>query len=240
MKGVICAGGLGTRLKPLTDVTNKHLLPIYNKPMVFYPIETLINAGIQDIIVVTGGQYAGDFFRVLKNGHQLDIKNLNYAYQEGEGGISAAIACAETHAKGDDIAVILGDNYFEDDITQHIKEYKDGAKVFLKEVPDPERFGVPAFENEKITAIYEKPTIPPSKYAITGLYLFDNTVFDRIKTLKPSARGELEVTDLNNSYLKEGKLSHSKLEKYWRDMGTIETMQEVSNRIAETHKKYQS
>lgn len=237
MKGVVLAGGKGTRLYPLTHATNKHLLPVYNKPMVYYPIQTLAKAGIDEVLVVTGGPHAGDFIHVLKNGEDLRLKNLSYAYQEGEGGISAALAIAEGFADNDNICVILGDNCTDADIRHDVECFRGGAKVFLKEVDDPERFGVPSFDKEgKVTGITEKPLTPASKYAVTGLYLYDNTVFDRIRTLKPSDRNELEVTDLNNSYLKEGKLQWTELNGFWKDAGTFDTLHEVSSHWASIHR----
>jgi glucose-1-phosphate thymidylyltransferase len=229
MKGVILAGGLGTRLYPLTRVTNKHLLPVYDKPMVFYPIKTLVDAGIKEILIVTGGPYMGHFMGILKNGHELGIKHLEYAVQEGEGGIAAALSLAEDFADGENIAVILGDNCTDADISKEVASFAGGAKVFLKEVSDPERFGVPTFNAKgKIITITEKPKKPKSSYAVTGLYLYDKTVFKRIKNLVPSKRGELEVTDLNNSYLKEGGLVWGELNGYWKDAGTFDTLFEVN------------
>ncbi len=228
-KGIICAGGLGTRMYPLTFATNKHLLPVYDKPMVYYPIQTLVKAGIKDIIVVTGGPHAGHFVPTLRDGHDFGADHIYFAYQEKEGGISQAIACAEKYAQGEDVAVILGDNCTDADISKEVAEFKDGAMIFLKKVPDPERFGVPVFnEHQKIVAIQEKPSRPLSDFAVVGLYLYDETVFDKIRRLKPSARGELEVTDLNNAYLAEGKLKWAELGGYWRDAGTFETLYEVN------------
>ncbi|OGG40441.1 spore coat protein, partial [Candidatus Kaiserbacteria bacterium GWA2_50_9] len=208
MKGIILAGGIGTRMYPLTHATNKHLLPVYDRPMVFYPIQTLLKTGIRDIMIVVGGPHAGHFFSVLKNGKELGIRHLEFAYQEGverngkkiEGGIAHALSLCEDFARHSSVAVILGDNTTDADISGSVKKFKEGAMIFLKEVPDPERFGVPVFDKggKKILSIEEKPKNPKSNYAVTGLYLYDNTVFDRIKTLSPSARGELEVTDLNN------------------------------------------
>lgn len=229
MRGVICAGGLGTRLYPLTHATNKHLLPIYDKPMIHYPIETLVKAGIKDIVLVIGGPYAGDFVRVLKDGRQLGANHLFYAYQEKEGGIAEAIACAKPYVDEESITVILGDNCTDTDISKEVCDFKEGAMVFLKEVPDPERFGVATLKSGQITEIQEKPKHPESNYAVTGLYVYDHTVFDKIDQLEPSKRGELEVTDLNNMYLREGKLHWSILEGYWRDAGTFETLYEVGS-----------
>jgi glucose-1-phosphate thymidylyltransferase len=229
MKGVVLAGGLGTRLRPLTLVTNKHLLPVYDKPMVFYPIKTLVDAHINELLIVAGGPFVGHFMGVLKNGKELGLKHLEYAYQEGEGGISAALSLAEDFADGDSIAVILGDNCTDADISKEVSEFKDGAKIFIKEVTDPERFGVPTFDaNQNIIGITEKPKNPDSHYAVTGLYLYDNTVFNRIRELKPSLRGELEVTDLNNLYLEAGRLSWGELKGFWKDAGTFDTLLDVN------------
>jgi len=228
MKGVILAGGLGTRLYPLTYATNKHLLPVYNTPMVFYPIQTLVKAGIKEIMVVVSGPHAGHFIRVLKNGKELGVKHLEYAYQEKpNGGIADALSLAEDFADGGPITVILGDNTTDADISTPVKNFKKGAVVFLKKVPDPHRFGVPRFDKKdpkKIVEIIEKPKKPPSNYAVTGVYIYDNKVFDFIKQCKPSWRGELEITDVNNFYIKEGSLTWAELEGYWWDAGTFETL----------------
>lgn len=229
MKGVILAGGLGTRLYPLTWATNKHLLPVYNKPMIFYPIETLTQAGVDEIIVIASGPHSGHFISVLKNGKELGIKHLEYAYQEKpNGGIADALAIAEDFADNHDIAVILGDNTTDTDISNDVKNFKEGARIFLKEVPDPERFGVAVLNNNKITQLVEKPKTPTSNFAITGLYLYDNTVFDKIRAIEPSARGELEITDVNNLYLQEGKLDWSLLNGYWSDAGTFDTLYQAN------------
>lgn len=229
MKGVVLAGGLGTRLFPLTWATNKHLLPIFKKPMIFYPIETLVRAGITEVLVVTGGPHAGHFLRVLKNGKELGLTHLAFAYQEGEGGIADALSLAEDFADRGPIVVILGDNTTDADISEAVRNFKEGAMIFLKEVPDPHRFGVPAFDGEgRIIRIDEKPKEPASSYAVTGLYLYDATVFDRIRELEPSGRGELEITDVNNSYLREGKLSWALLEGFWSDAGTFESLVRVN------------
>lgn len=228
MKGVILAGGKGTRLYPLTHATNKHLLPIYDQPMVYYPIQTLVNAGITEILIVTGDVHAGDFINVIKNGKELGLSHVEYAYQEGgSAGISDALKYAEDFADGGSVAVILGDNTTDADISSAVSSFVDGAMVFLKEVADPKRFGIPRFsatDPSVIEEIIEKPAEPPCNQAVTGLYLFDNTVFDKIKVLKPSARGELEVTDLNNAYIQEGKLRHAKLDGFWSDAGTFESL----------------
>jgi len=228
VKGVILAGGLGSRLYPLTHATNKHLLPIYDKPMVFYPISTLVSAGIEEVLIVTGGPHAGHFIRVLKNGHELGVKDLSYAYQEGgDGGISDALKLAEDFADGGSIAVILGDNTTDADISKDVRKFNSGAKLFLKKVTDPQRYGVPIFDENNpkiITKIEEKPKNPRSNYAVTGLYFYDNKCFEYIKDLKPSGRGQLEITDLNNRYIQEGTLEWSELEGFWTDAGTPESL----------------
>lgn len=227
MKGVILAGGLATRLYPLTHATNKHLLPVFDRPMIHYPIDTLLRSGIDEILVVTGGPHAGDFIRVLKNGKDFGVKHLEYTYQEKpDGGIADALSLSEDFADGGPITVILGDNTTDGDITEHVKTFKDGAKIFLKKVADPERFGVPVFgkprkgQKPKILKIEEKPKDPASDYAVTGLYMYDNSVFDIASTLKPSERGQLEITDVNNAYLKQGKLDWVEFEAFWTDAGT--------------------
>jgi glucose-1-phosphate thymidylyltransferase len=237
MKGVILAGGLGTRMHPLTKITNKHLLPVYDKPMIYYPLQTLINAEIQDILIVTGGTYAGDFLRLLGNGHEFGLKHINYTYQEGEGGIAAALRMAEFFADEDKICVMLGDNIIEKNIREAVKKFarqKAGAKIMLKEVPDPQRFGVPVLEVDKIVKIEEKPKAPKSPYAVTGIYLYDKTVFDIIKSLKPSGRGELEITDVNNVYIERGQLTWEVLDGWWTDAGTFESLLRASQLVAET------
>ncbi|MBI3443275.1 NTP transferase domain-containing protein [Candidatus Woesebacteria bacterium] len=229
MKGVVLAGGLGTRLYPLTWATNKHLLPVYDKPMVFYPINTLVNAGIKEILIVTGGPHAGDFMRVLRNGRDLGIKHLEFAYQENEGGGADALRLAEDFSDGESLCVILGDNCTDADIKKDVKNFRAGAMVFLKKVKDPKRFGVPVFDKKgKITKIEEKPKKPKSDYAVTGLYIYDNTVFDKIRKIKPSARGELEITDVNNLYLKEKAFNWIELRGFWSDAGTFESLYEVN------------
>ncbi len=225
MKGIVLAGGLGTRLYPLTYATNKHLLPVFNQPMVFYPLNTLVRAGIKEILVISGGPFAGHFIRALKNGKELGIKHLEYAYQEGEGGIPQALALAEDFSDGGSVAIILGDNTTDADISQAVKSFQSGAMVFLKKVTDPERFGVPVFnEKKEITAIEEKPKQPQSNLAVTGLYLYDSQVFDFIRQCRPSRRGELEITDVNNLYIKAGQLHWQELKGYWLDAGTFETL----------------
>ena len=222
------AGGLGTRLRPLTLVTNKHLLPVYDKPMVYRPIETLIKAGIKEIMIVVGGQFAGDFIRVIKNGESFGLRHIEYAYQEGEGGIADALRLAKSFTDEKSMTVILGDNCTDSDISKDVAKFRGGAKVFLKEVDDPGRFGIATVKNGKITKIVEKPKNPKSNLAVTGVYIYDNTVFDKIDRIKPSARGELEITDINNLYLKEGKLGWSKLDGFWSDAGTFATLSEVN------------
>ncbi len=222
------AGGLGTRLRPQTHIINKHLLLVYDKPMVFYPIQTLVKADIRDILVVVGGNTDG-FIKILGE-MNLGVRDLQFKYQKGEGGISAALSLAQDYAKGESVCVILGDNCTDADISGDIKMFKNGAKIFLKEVPDPERFGVPTFdEQNRITRIDEKPKNPNSSYAVTGLYIFDETVFDKIKNLVPSDRNELEVTDLINEYIKERRLGWSTLQGFWQDAGTFETLAEVNH-----------
>lgn len=237
MKGVILAGGLGSRLSPLTKVTNKHLLPIYEKPMIYYPMECLIKAGIKDILIVTGGNSAGDFLKLLGNGKAFGLKHLNYTYQEGEGGIAEALDLAEHFAEGESICVVLGDNILENSIKDAVddfKKQKEGAKLLLQKVHDPERFGVAEIDGDKILAIEEKPKNPKSDYAVTGIYMFDNSVFDIIKTLKPSERGELEITDVNNAYIKKGNLTWSEISGWWTDAGTFESLIKAGNLVKET------
>jgi glucose-1-phosphate thymidylyltransferase len=235
LKGVVLAGGLGTRLLPLTKVTNKHLLPIFNKPMIYYPIETLVNAGIREILVVTGGNNAGDFLRLLGNGKEFGLKDLHYTFQEGEGGIAQALDLAEPFADGEPIVVILGDNIIEGDISEAVKRFgnqKDGAKILLKKVEDPGRFGVAELNGDHIVGIEEKPAKPKSKYAVTGVYLYDGKVFDIIKTLKPSNRGEMEITDVNNYYIRQGIMTFEILQGWWTDAGTFESLFKANSLIA--------
>lgn len=237
MKGVVLAGGLGTRMYPLTKVTNKHLLPIYNKPMIYYPIRTLVNAGIDEILIVTGGNSAGDFLRLLGNGKEFGLRHLNYTYQEGEGGIAAALSLAEYFTDNDQIVVVLGDNIIEGNIRGAVEAFraqKEGARILLKEVQDPQRFGVPSFEGDRIVRIDEKPQNPASSYAVIGIYMYDHGVFDFIRTLKPSERGELEITDVNNYYIREGKIAWDVLEGWWTDAGTFDSLQHAGNLVART------
>lgn len=237
MKGIILAGGLGTRLLPLTKVTNKHLLPVYNKPMIYYPIETLINAGIRDILIVTGGNNAGDFLKLIGNGKEFGLQHVNYTYQEGEGGIAEALGLAEFFADNDKIVVVLGDNIIEKNIKRQVEAFekqKKGAKILLQRVKDPQRFGVPVFNGDKIIKIEEKPKEPKSEYAVTGIYMYDSRVFDIIKTLKPSARGELEITDVNNNYIQKGEMTWDVLEGWWTDAGTLDSLLYAGKMAAET------
>jgi len=237
MKGVILAGGLGTRLYPLTKVTNKHLLPVYDKPMIYYPIQTLINAGIDDILIVTGGNNAGDFLKLLGNGKEFGLKHINYTYQEGEGGIAEALGLAEFFASGEKTCVVLGDNLIEKNIRKAVEKFrrqKDGAKILLKEVPDPHRFGVAELQGDRIVRIEEKPEKPKSQYAVIGIYLFDQEVFNFIKTLKPSDRGELEITDVNNRYIEKGLMTWDILEGWWTDAGTFESLLRANQLVAQT------
>ena len=237
MKGVILAGGLGTRLYPLTKVTNKHLLPVYDKPMIYYPIQTLVNAGIRDILLVTGGNSAGDFLRLLGNGTEFGLQHLNYTYQEGEGGIAAALSLAEFFVNQESVCVILGDNIIERNIIAAVRAYEKqgkGAKVLLKEVKDPQRFGVAVLDGNRLVRIEEKPKEPKSPYITTGIYFYDHEVFDIIRTLKPSARGELEITDVNNAYLERGRLTWDILDGWWTDAGTFESLKLANNLVAQT------
>lgn len=239
MKGVVLAGGTGSRLSPLTKITNKHLLPIYDKPMIYYPIRTLVDAGITDILVVTGGRNSGDFLRLLGNGKEFGLKHINYTYQEGEGGIADALNLAEHFTDGKKLCVILGDNIIEGSIKDAVDEFRRqerGAKILLKEVPDAERFGVAELLDGKIVGIEEKPKKPKSNYAVTGFYLYDGSVFDKIKTLVPSRRNELEITDVNNAYIREGTLTYSFLEGWWTDAGTFDSLLRATNLVADTER----
>lgn len=237
MKGVVLAGGTGSRLFPLTRVTNKHLLPVYDKPMVYYPIQTLVNAGIHEILLVTGGKNAGDFLRLLGNGHGFGLKHLNYTYQEGEGGIAEALRLAEYFAAGDKICVILGDNIIENNICQAVARFEKqahGAKLLLKEVEDAQRFGVAEIRGEHVVGIEEKPKAPKSSFAVIGVYFYDATVFEKIRRLKPSGRGELEITDVNNFYVEEETLTWEMLDGWWTDAGTFESLLRANNLVAKT------
>ncbi|HYH01135.1 MAG TPA: sugar phosphate nucleotidyltransferase [Terriglobales bacterium] len=234
MKGIILAGGTGSRLYPLTRVTNKHLLPVYDKPMIYYPLTLLVDAEITDILIVTGGNNAGDFLRLLKNGSDFGLQQLNFAYQDGEAGIADALRLAEYFADGDKICVVLGDNIIEGSIeaAKNAFEHQDlGAKILLKQVQDPERFGVPVFENGQIIRIDEKPKHPLSPYAVIGVYFYDATVFERIRNLTPSKRGEYEISDINNSYIREQQLTYEILQGWWTDAGTFESLWQATDLV---------
>jgi glucose-1-phosphate thymidylyltransferase len=237
MKGIVLAGGTGSRLNPLTKVTNKHLLPVYNQPMIYYPINTLVNAGIEEILLVTGGKNAGDFLRLLGNGRDFGLKHLNYTYQEGEGGIAEALGLAEYFAAGESICVVLGDNIIEHNIchaVESFKQQKEGAKILLKEVMDPQRFGVAEIRGDYVVGIEEKPKTPKSTFAVIGIYLYDASVFQKIRRLKRSGRGELEITDVNNFYIDEDKLTFEVLDGWWTDAGTFESLLLANTLVAET------
>jgi len=252
LKGVILAGGLGKRLYPLTKITNKHLLPVYSRPMIYYPIMTLVEAGIKDILIVTGGMHAGEFLRLLGNGAEFGLKHINYTYQEGEGGIADALRLAEHFADNGKFVVMLGDNIIEKSVRSAARDFAKqpkGAKILLKKVEDPERFGVAELSakggsadlcggrGKKIVSIEEKPKKPKSDYAVTGIYMYDNQVFDIVRTLKPSKRGELEITDVNNAYLKKGQLTYDILDGWWTDSGTFDSLLRANNLVAEKESK---
>ncbi|MCB9869483.1 MAG: NTP transferase domain-containing protein [Planctomycetes bacterium] len=238
MKGIVLAGGLGTRLYPLTKITNKHLLPVYDKPMIYYPIQCLVNAGITDIQIVTGGNSAGHFLQLLGNGADFGLKDLNYTFQQGEGGIADALKLAENFADGEDIAVVLGDNIIEGSIRKPVEDFAKqgkGAKILLKEVSDPERFGVATVDEQgKVVRIVEKPKEPESNKAVIGIYMYDAEVFDIVRTLKPSGRGELEITDVNNAYIQRGTMTADVLKGWWTDAGTFDSLLRASNLVAES------
>jgi len=236
MKGVILAGGLGTRLYPLTKITNKHLLPVYDRPMIYYPIQALVNAGIEDIMIVTGGRKSGDFLSLLGNGSEFGLRHLNYTYQEGEGGIAEALGLCDYWAKGEPVCVVLGDNIIQYNVAKAVADFQQqrrGAKIMLKEVHDPERFGVAELQGERVISIIEKPKEPKSNYAVIGIYLYDARVFDVIKTLEPSDRGELEITDVNNWYIRDGSMTYEVLDGWWTDAGTFESLFRAAQLVAE-------
>ncbi|MGE0160020.1 MAG: sugar phosphate nucleotidyltransferase [Gemmatimonadales bacterium] len=236
MRGVILAGGLGTRLQPMTRVTNKHLLPVYDRPMIYYPIQQLVHAGVRDILIVTGGDSAGDFLKLLRNGADFGLDQLRYAYQEGEGGIAEALGLAEFFAAGEPIVVILGDNIFQDALAGAIDAFRShptGAMILLKEVDDPERFGVARVEGDRVVSIVEKPAKPDSRLAVTGCYMYDARVFDITKTLTPSRRGELEITDVNNRYIEWGAMRYQRVGGWWTDAGTVSSLHRAANLVAE-------
>ena len=236
MRGVILAGGLGSRLEPLTRVTNKHLLPIYDRPMIYFPIQTLVDAGITEILLVAGGNHAGEFLRLLGNGAAFGLKHIHYTYQRGEGGIAEALSLAEDFSSDEPIVVILGDNIIEKSIRPYVERFgaaPAGARILLKEVDDPERFGVAELKGDKIVGIEEKPKQPKSRYAVTGIYMYDAQVFNIVKTLKPSKRGELEVTDVNNAYIQRGQMSYDILDGWWTDAGLPETLFRAARLVRE-------
>jgi glucose-1-phosphate thymidylyltransferase len=237
MKGIVLAGGTGSRLFPLTKITNKHLLPIYDRPMIYFPIQALVDAGIEDIMVVTGGRNSGDFLRLLANGKQFGLKHMHYTYQEGEGGIADALALAEHFADGQKICVILGDNIIEGSIRKSVEQFRRqeaGAHILLKQVRDARRFGVAEVSGARIVGIEEKPSEPKSNYAVTGIYMYDNTVFDKVRTLVPSGRGELEITDVNNAYIRDGGMTFSYLDGWWTDAGTFDSLLRAANLVAQS------
>src|ERR1700687_5059984 len=243
MKGVVLAGGSGSRLFPLTKITNKHLLPIYDKPMIYYPLQALVEAGIRDILLVTGGRNSGDFLRLLADGKEFGLKHLNYTYQEGEGGIADALALAEHFADGDKICVILGDNILEKSIASAAEAFERqerGARILLKQVPAAERFGVAEMNGPRIIGIEEKPRKPKSHYAVTGIYMYDGTVFEKVRELVPSGRGELEITDVNNAYIREGSMTHAYLDGWWTDAGTFDSLLRAANLVAKTRPRNDS
>jgi len=236
MKGIVLAGGTGSRLFPLTKITNKHLLPVYDKPMIYYPIQTLVDAGIEDIMIVTGGRNSGDFLRLLANGKHFGLKHIAYTYQEGEGGIADALSLCEHFADGKNVCVVLGDNIIEKNIRAAVEAFHAqgvGARILLKEVTDAERFGVAEFQGDRIVGIEEKPKHPKTNYAVTGIYLYDSTVFEKIHTCKPSRRNELEITDVNNAYIREGTMTYSFLDGWWTDAGTFESLLRATNLVAQ-------
>lgn len=235
MKGVVLAGGQGTRLLPMTRVTNKHLLPVYDRPMIYYPLQQLVHAGVRDILVVTGGDHAGDFLKLLRNGQAFGLEHLRYAYQDGEGGIAEALGLAEHFAAGEPIVVILGDNVFQDPLADAIEAFRAearGACILLKEVADPQRFGVATVDGDRVLRIVEKPTEPETALAVTGCYMYDARVFDVIRSLEPSSRGELEITDVNNRYIEWGELRHRVLSGWWTDAGTIGSLHRAASLVA--------
>ena len=234
IKGVVLAGGSGSRLEPLTRVTNKHLLPVYDKPMIFYPIGAMRDSGIEEILIVTGGNSPGDFLQLLGDGGELGLRHIEYAYQQGHGGIAHALALAEHFAAGGQLCVMLGDNIVHKIFRGSVKAFVEqgkGARIHLSPVQSPQRFGVPEFDGDRIVGIVEKPADPPSQYAVTGIYMFDDRVFEIIKTLKPSNRGELEITDVNNEYIRRGEMSYTVLDGWWTDAGTFESLHEASNLV---------
>ncbi len=240
MKGVILAGGLGSRLDPLTRVTNKHLLTVYNKPMIYYPIQTLVDAGINEILIVTGGNHAGDFLKLLGNGEEFGLKDLRYAYQKGERGIADALRLAENFIDGGKFVVILGDNVITSSIKASVDRFRkqpEGARLLIKKVSDPERFGVAEIKDGKVVSIEEKPKKPKSNFIVTGIYMYDQRVFNFIKKLKFSGRGELEITDVNNMYLKDNVLFYDQLKGDWTDCGTFPSLFRANQLVAKLHRQ---
>ncbi len=237
MKGIVLAGGLGTRLSPLTRITNKHLLPVFDKPMIYYPLQMLVNAGIKDIMVVTGGNNSGDFLRLLQNGREFGLNELHYGYQQGEGGIADALRLAKNFAKNDKICVVLGDNIIEKNIlgpARAFQRQKKGAKIMLKAVPEPRHYGVPELRGDRVVGIEEKPRRPKTSFAVVGIYFYDARVFDVIETIKPSRRGELEITDVNNAYIRRGQMSYDILDGWWADAGSsIQGLFEANQFVAQ-------
>ncbi len=236
MKGVILAGGLGKRLEPLTRITNKHLLPIYNRPMIYYPLQTLVDAGISEIMLVAGGNHAGEFLRLLGNGGEFGLRHLNYTYQRGEGGIAEALGLTEHFVDGERVVVILGDNIVEKSIRPQVERFAAqpaGARILLKEVDDPSRFGVAEVHGGAVVSIEEKPSAPKSNLIVTGIYMYDAKVFDIVRTLKPSGRGEMEITDVNNAYLRAGTLSYDLMDGWWTDAGLPETLYRATTLVRE-------
>ncbi len=240
MKGVILAGGLGTRLYPLTRATNKHLLPVYDRCMIHYVIDNLVRAGLKNILIVVGGPHAGHFIRVLGTGKSLGVKHLEYGYQEGEGGIADALSLAEDFAEGQPVMVVLGDNFTDSDLGPAVRSFTEGARLFLKQVPDPREYGVAVFDPNvpsRIIDIEEKPKQPKSNYAVTGFYIYDGGVFEYIKRCEPSARGELEITTVNNFYIRDGKMSWSELDGMWLDCGSFDSLAEANRIVAESRRQ---
>jgi len=236
MKGIILAGGTGQRLHPLTRVTNKHLLPVYDRPMIYHAIEQLVTAGLSEIMIVTGGNHAGEFLRLLGNGSAFGLRHLDYTYQERAGGIAEALGLTEYFAEEGPLAVLLGDNIFEFSLAASIGNFRqepEGAMVLLSEVEDPSAYGVAELRDGRIVRIIEKPAVPPSRFAVTGLYLYDHRVFEIVRGLRPSGRGELEITDVNNAYLERGVLRHEIVNGYWADCGeSIEGLMNASALVA--------
>jgi glucose-1-phosphate thymidylyltransferase len=238
MKGVILAGGTGSRLFPITKVTNKHLLPVYNKPMIYYPLECMVKAGIEEVLLVTGGNNSGEFIRLLGNGREFGLKNLNYTYQDGAGGIAQALGLAEHFAEGDSIMLILGDNIVEYSIRDACRRFRhqgQGAKILLAQVENPKAYGVAELDGDRVVRIVEKPAEPKSNWAVIGIYFYDSKVFEIVKELKPSARGELEITDVNNAYIHRGEMSADRINGWWADAGeNIDFYLQACNLVAKS------